>query len=250
MRTDYDRIGTTYSATRRPDPRIAARSLDALGDAASVVNVGAGAGSYEPRDRMVTAVEPSAVMIRQRPPGAPRVVQASAEGLPFADAAFDAAMAVLTVHHWPHRSLGLREMRRVAARRVVVLTWDQPVWESFWLVREYLPSIRDLDRSRAVGIPELMAALGAGQVISVPVPHDCVDGFHGAFWRRPEAYLDPQVRSGISTYALMSPAELDDGLRRLADDLDCGAWARRHGDLLNVDELDLGYRLIVAECGR
>ena len=248
MRTAYDKIGTTYAATRRPDPRIAARILDALGDAASVVNVGAGTGSYEPRDRMVIAVEPSGVMIRQRPRGAPPVIQASAEALPFAEAAFDAALAVLTVHHWTHRGLGLAEMRRVASRRVVVLTWDQEVWESFWLVREYFPSIRELDRPRAVSIPELISALEDGEIVSVPVPHDCVDGFHGAFWRRPEAYLDPAVRSGISTYALMSAAERDDGLRRLAEDLKNGAWAKRHSDLLNVDEIDLGYRLIVSEC--
>lgn len=247
MRTAYDRIGTTYSATRRPDPRIAARILGALGDAGSVVNVGAGSGSYEPRDRMVIAVEPSEVMIRQRPPDAPPVIQASAEALPFADAAFDAALAVLTVHHWTHRGLGLAEMRRVAARRVVILTWDQDVWESFWLVREYLPSIRELDRVRAVGIPDLLAALGGGEIEPVPVPHDCMDGFHGAFWRRPEAYLDPGVRSGISTYALIPTAARDHGLRRLAEDLESGAWAQRHSALLNVDEMDLGYRLIVSE---
>ena len=243
----YDRIGTTYSATRRPDPRIAARILDALGDAVSVVNVGAGTGSYEPRDRRVVAVEPSAVMIRQRPGQAPPVVQASAEALPFADASFDAALAVLTVHHWTHRGRGLAEMRRVAARRVVVLTWDHEVWQSFWLVREYLPCVRDLDGARAVGIPELVAALGDARIVPVPVPHDCVDGFHGAFWRRPEAYLDPHVRAGISTYTLMSAVQRDDGLRRLADDLDSGVWAQRHGDLLNADEIDLGYRLVVSE---
>ena len=246
MTSAYDRIGTTYSATRRPDPRIAARILDALGDAVSVVNVGAGTGSYEPGDRTVIAVEPAAVMIRQRPIGAPPVVQASAEALPFADAAFDAALAILTVHHWLRRDLGLAELRRVAARRVVVLTWDQEAWESFWLIREYFPCARELDRSRAVGIPELLAALGGGDIVSVPVPHDCVDGFHGAFWRRPEAYLDPEVRAGISTYALMPAVERDDGLRRLAEDLENGAWARRHGDLLNADEIDLGYRLIVS----
>ena len=248
MRTAYDRIGTTYSETRRPDPRIAARILEALGDAASVVNVGAGTGSYEPRDRTVIAVEPSEVMIRQRPANAPPVIRASAEALPFADAAFDAALAVLTVHHWPHRDLGLAEMRRVAMRRVVVLTWDQDVWESFWLLREYLPSVRALDRARAIGISDLMAALGGGKIESVPVPHDCVDGFHGAFWRRPEAYLDPGVRSGISTYDLMPAAECDDGLHRLAEDLASGAWAQKHRDLLKVDEMDLGYRLIVSEC--
>ena len=247
MRAAYDKIGTTYSATRRADPRIAAQILDALGDAVSVVNVGAGAGSYEPRDRMVVAVEPSAVMIRQRATAAAPVIQAAAEALPFTDAAFDAALAVLTVHHWTHRARGLAEMRRVAARRVVVLTWDQHVWESFWLIREYLPSIREADRPRAVKISELVAALGGAHIVSVPVPHDCADGFHGAFWRRPEAYLDPAVRAGISTYALMSPAERDDGLRRLAEDLDSGAWARRQSELLNLGELDLGYRMIVSE---
>jgi SAM-dependent methyltransferase len=247
MRATYDRIGTAYSATRRPDPRIAARIQGALGDAVSVVNVGAGTGSYEPRDRTVMAVEPSEVMIRQRPTGAPPVIQASAEALPFADSVFDAALAILTVHHWTDRDAGLAEMRRVAARRVVVLTWDQEVWESFWLVREYLPCIRRLDSARAVGISELVAALGDGKIVPVPVPHDCVDGFHGAFWRRPEAYLDPEVRSGISTYALMSAAERDDGLRRLAEDLENGTWAQQHSDLLNVHEIDLGYRLIVSE---
>jgi Methyltransferase domain len=216
-------------------------------DAASVVNVGAGTGSYEPRDRMVKAVEPSEVMIRQRPTGAPPVIQASADALPFADAAFDAALAILTVHHWTQRDLGLAEMRRVAARRVVVLTWDQEVWESFWLIREYLPSIRELDRPRAVGLPELIAALGDVRIASVPVPHDCVDGFHGAFWRRPEAYLDPEIRSGISTYALMPAAERDDRLRRLAEDLENGAWMQRHRDLFDIDEIDLGYRLVVSE---
>src|SRR3990172_8434150 len=152
MRTNYNKIGTVYSVTRRPDPSLTARILDALGDTASVINVGAGTGSYEPRDRMVIAVEPSEVMIRQRPVGAPQVIQASAEALPFADAAFDASLAILTVHHWSRRDLGLSEMRRVARRRAVVLTWDQDVWESFWLIREYLPCICDLDRPRAIPV--------------------------------------------------------------------------------------------------
>ena len=130
---------------------------------------------------------------------------------------------------------------------VVVLTWDQPVWETFWLVREYFPSIRDLDRPRAVGPSELLEAFGGGEVVPVSVPHDCADGFHGAFWRRPQAYLDPQIRAGISTFALLSQSDLDDGLRRLAEDLDSGAWARRHDDLSRLDEMDLGYRLVVSE---
>jgi len=246
MRAVYDRIGAGYSATRRPDPRIAARIIEALGDSASVVNVGAGAGAYEPRDRMVVAVEPSATMIRQRPVGSAPVVQGAAEALPLVDGAVDSSLAVLTVHHWTDRARGLAELHRVARGRVVILTWDQDVWESFWLIREYLPCIRDRDRPRALAISDIVSALGKSQVLSVPIPHDCVDGFHGAFWRRPEAYLDARVRSGISTYASISPAECHAGLRRLAADIQSGVWKGRHGDLLKLDELDLGYRLIVA----
>jgi hypothetical protein len=137
-------------------------------------------------------------------------------------------------------------MRRVARRRVAVLTWDQEVWESFWIVRDYFPCIREIDRQRAVAIEDIVDVLGASEIVSVPIPHDCVDGFHGAFWRRPEAYLDPRVRSGISTYSLMSQAELEDGLGRLAADIESGAWYARHDDLLELNELDLGYRLIVS----
>ena len=131
----------------------------------------------------------------------------------------------------------------------VILTWDEDVWESFWLVREYLPCIRDLDRQRALAIADIVSALGGSHTLSIPIPHDCIDGFHGAFWRRPAAYLDPRIRSGISTYAGMPPDEVDEGLRRLAADLESGAWEDRHLNLLAQDELDLGYRLIVAESG-
>jgi len=250
VETTYDKIGAGYSSTRRPDPRIASRIVEALGDAASLVNVGAGAGSYEPRDRMVFAVEPSETMIRQRLAGSAPVVQGVAEALPVADGAVDAALATLTLHHWTDVAQGLIEMQRVAKKRVVILAWDQEVWMSFWLVREYFPCIEKLDRPRALAISELVRTLGETQVITVPVPHDCVDGFHGAFWRRPEAYLNPRVRSGISTYALMSPDDRDEGLRQLAADLESGAWEERHRDLLDLDELDLGYRLIVAEARR
>jgi SAM-dependent methyltransferase len=247
LRIDYDRIGEGYARTRRPDPRIATRIVDALADADSVANIGAGAGSYEPRDRPVVAVEPSELMIRQRGHDAASAVLATAEALPFPDAAFDAAMAIFTVHHWSDRARGIREMKRVTRHRVIVVTWDEEVWESFWLVREYFPGIANLDRPRAVDISELAGALGGATVISMPVPHDCVDGFHGAFWRRPQAYLDPAIRAGISTYALMPRAELNDGLRRLQEDLDSGAWLNRHEDLMTLDEIDLGYRLIVSE---
>ena len=246
MRSAYDKIGVGYSLTRRPDPRIAERINQALGDSASIVNVGAGAGSYEPRDRSVVAVEPSATMIRQRPVGSAPVIQGAAEGLPLVDDAVDSALAILTVHHWTDPARGFAEMRRVARSRVVILTWDQDVFESFWLIREYFPSIRDLDRRRALVIVDIVAALGGGEILSVPIPHDCTDGFLGAFWRRPEAYLEPSVRSGISACTAMSPDERDAGLRRLAADIQSGAWEERHRNLSDLDELDLGYRLIVA----
>jgi SAM-dependent methyltransferase len=241
----YDRIGRTYTATRGTDTRIAARIWNALGDARTVVNVGAGTGSYEPPERDVTAVEPSAVMIAQRPPEAAPAVQASAEALPFADASFDAAMAVLTIHHWSDFTAGAAELRRVARDRVVVFSWDPTFSGRMWLGPEYFP---EHTRDDVVGFPSLAeqaAALGDAEVEVVPVPWDCRDGFMSAFWRRPEAYLDPTVRAGISTLAKRSDEELAEGLARLRADLDSGAWARRHADLLECDALDLGYRLLV-----
>lgn len=188
MSASYDRIGVGYSITRRTDPGIEARIVNALGDVGSVANVGAGAGSYEPRGPhlRVVALEPSAVMIRQRAPGAPPVIQAVAEALPLATGGVDAALAILTVHHWTDPRRGLAEMRRVARKRVVIFTWDQDAWESFWLIREYLPCIRDLDRPRAVAVAEIRSVLGPCRVLPVPIPFDCRDGFHGAFWRRPK----------------------------------------------------------------
>lgn len=246
MRSSYDRIGIGYSLTRRPDPRIAARIMHALGDSASVVNVGAGAGSYEPRGLRVVAVEPSRTMIRQRPADAAPVVRAAAEDLPLCDDAVDSATAFLTLHHWRDAARGLREMRRVARGRIVILTWDQGVFERFWLVREYLPGLRSVDRPRALAIAEIAAALGEGRVVPVPIPHDCADGFLGAFWRRPEAYLDARVRAGISACVALTAKECEEGMGRLAQDIRSGAWEQRHQQLLDRDELDLGYRLVVA----
>jgi SAM-dependent methyltransferase len=242
----YDRIGRTYATTRATDPRIAARISAALGDARSVVNVGAGAGSYEPPGREVTAVEPSAVMRAQRPPGAAPVVAARAEALPFADDAFDAAMAVLTLHHWDDWRAGCAELLRVARSRVVVFSWDPSYAGRMWLGPEYFPGYADEDVAAFPSLAQQREALHA-DVEVVPVPWDCADGFMSAFWRRPEAYLDPAVRAGISTLAKRRPEELADGLRRLRDDVQSGAWARRHADLLELDELDLGYRLLVGE---
>jgi SAM-dependent methyltransferase len=250
MAARYDRIGRTYTTTRGTDPRIAAHIWSALGDARKVVNVGAGTGSYEPPDRDVTAVEPSAVMIAQRPPGAAPAVQASAEALPFAEASFDAAMAVLTIHHWSDFPAGAAELRRVARDRVVVLSWDPTYVGRMWVGPEYFPELAREDVDGFPSLADQAAVLGDAAVAVVPVPWDCRDGFFGAFWRRPEAYLDPAVRAGISTLAKRSEDELAEGLARLRADLDSGAWARRHADLLERDSLDLGHRLLVGRPGR
>ncbi|HMI71009.1 MAG TPA: class I SAM-dependent methyltransferase [Solirubrobacteraceae bacterium] len=243
MAARYDAIGRTYTATRQTEPRIAARIWAALGDARTVVNVGAGTGSYEPPDREVTAVEPSEVMIAQRPPHAAPAVQASAEELAFADDSFDAAMAVLTLHHWTDWRAGCAELKRVARERVVVFSWDPTFRGRMWLSAEYFETLSWQDAADFPSLHDQAAALDA-DIEVVPVPWDCRDGFFSAFWRRPEAYLDPAVRAGISTLARREP-ELADGLARLRADLESGAWARRHADLLELEELDLGYRLLI-----
>jgi SAM-dependent methyltransferase len=240
----YDVIGRTYTRTRATDPRIAAAIWDALGDARTVVNVGAGTGHYEPPDRDVTAVEPSEVMIGQRPPGAAPVVQAVAEALPFEDGRFDAAMAVLTVHHWTDWRRGIEEMRRVA-QRVVVFSWDPGFARRLWITAEYLPFVGE-EETTFPSLADQAGAVRATRVTTVPIPHDCEDGFYGAHWRRPAAYLDPEVRAGISVLADRPPEELAPGLERLRSDVESGAWAERHADLLARDELDLGYRLLIA----
>jgi SAM-dependent methyltransferase len=242
----YERIGTGYGPVRRPDPRIAAALADALGDAGVVLNVGAGAGSYEPTDRRVVAVEPASVMLAQRPAGAAPAVRAVAERLPCRDAAVDAVLGVLTVHHWHDQRAGLRECLRVARDRVVLLTWDPAFAGALWLVRDYLPAIRDLDAGRFRPLAELEAALGPVDVRPVPIPHDCTDGFMGAYWRRPAAYLDPAVQAGISTLRQIAPDEKERGLAALAADLASGAWDARYGALRGRETLDLGYRIVIA----
>jgi SAM-dependent methyltransferase len=250
----YDRIGRTYTTTRHPDPRIAAAIRTALGDARTVLNVGAGAGSYEPTDRDVVALEPSPVMIAQRPAGAARVVRARAEELPFEDGSFDAVMAVLSDHHWSDRRRGFEELCRVARHRIVLFNADPGEADLFWLTTEYLPEFLELipPRYRAHGAweHELRAALGRIELTPVPVPHDCTDGFYGAYWRRPEAYLRPEVRAGISVFAQVSSGALDRAIDVLAADLETGRWHERHRELLTTDELHLGYYLITAETTR
>src|SRR5262245_7208045 len=188
----YDQIGRTYIATRHPDARIAAAIMGALGDVQTVVNVGAGAGAYEPTDHSIFAVEPSSHMIRQRAAGSAAVIQATAEALPFRDHSFDAALALLTLHHWTDWRRGLDEMKRVADR-LVVFTFEPGDVGSFWLTDAYFPEIVDLDRGRCPSVADLVRHLGNCQVHRIAIPHDCVDGFLAAYWRRPEAYLDPRV---------------------------------------------------------
>ena len=242
----YDSIGVTYAVTRRTEPRIATRVWAALGDARTVLNVGAGTGSYEPPGRDVTAVEPSAIMRAQRPANAALCVGAVAESLPFEDQSFDAAMAFSTVHHWRDPIVGLREMRRVA-RRVVVFTFDgsDAGWRRrFWLTRDDLPEVAELLVGRP-SLTELARSIGAF-VEPVPIPWDCADGFFEAFWRRPEAYLDDHVRRGVSVWAKVGPDAEKRAVNTLRDDLASGRWDERNRDLIELESAELGLRLLVA----
>jgi SAM-dependent methyltransferase len=241
----YDTIGATYPVTRRTEPRIAAQIWAALGDARTVLNVGAGTGSYEPPDRYVLAVEPSALMRAQRPPDAAPCLAGSAEDLPFDDQSFDAAMAVCTVHHWRDPVAGLREMRRVA-RRVVVFLFDTSGGGRFWLTRDYLPEVAALSGFRVLAsLPTLAAAIGA-ETAPVAIPWDCADGFYEAYWRRPEAYLDEGVRRGISIWDAVGPEAEERAVRHLRADLASGRWVERNRALLDLEEAELGARLLIA----
>jgi SAM-dependent methyltransferase len=245
----YDRIGRTYAAFRRPDHRIASAIDAALGDATRVVNVGAGAGAYEPPGRTVLAVEPSEVMIRQRPPGAAPCLRGAAEALPLATAAVDAAMAVLSLHHWTDLERGLGELARVARKRAVLLTWV-PDAAPFWLTADYFPEIAAHDRAIFPSAAALRALLGRRlgpvQLAPVPIPHDCTDGLLGAYWRRPEAYLDGERRRVMSSFARI---DAEAGLAQLRADLSSGRWAARNAQLLAMEALDVGYRLVRCEIG-
>jgi len=239
----YDSIGATYAVTRRTEPRIASQIRAALGDARTVLNVGAGTGSYEPTDRQVLAVEPSAVMRSQRPPDAAPCVAATAESLPFEDRSFDSALAVATIHHWQDPIAGLREMRRVA-RRVVAFTFAFGGLSQFWLTRDYLPELVGL----VVGLPslaEMADAIGA-RIEPVLIPWDCADGFPEAYWRRLEAYLDEGVRRGMSLWARLGPGVEQRAVCSLRDDLASGRWAERNRELVALDAADLGLRLLIA----
>jgi SAM-dependent methyltransferase len=239
----YDNIARTYSGRRQSDPRIAAAIENAIHGCGPILNVGAGAGSYEPNSRLVVAVEPSRTMIAQRPAGSAPVVQARAEALPFRDASFDAVVGILTVHHWEGQQQGFAECARVARSRVVFLTIDIDVLARFWLF-DYLPDLLRIDRPIFPSRERFEAALGPIELTAVPIPADCRDGFLGAYWKRPRAYLDPAVRAGISTFSKIG--DVTHPLARLENDIDSGEWRQRYSSLQNINELDLGYRLFAA----
>jgi len=239
----YDKIGGTYSCGRQSDPRIAAAVEYAVIGCDSILNVGAGTGSYEPASRFVVAVEPSRTMIAQRPVGAAPVVQGCAEALPFSDSSFDAVLGILTVHHWKDQARGLSECARVARTKVVLLTNDFDVCANFWLFA-YFPELLRADRHIFPNIARFEDAFGPLENVAVPIPADCRDGFLGAYWKRPSAYLDPIVRKNISTFSKIG--NVDARLARLKSDIASGAWEQRYRALIGLEELDLGYRILIA----
>lgn len=245
--TTYDRLGRGYANTRQADPRIAGRIDEALGGARSVVDVGAGAGSYEPIARDVAAVEPSAEMIAQRPPGAAPVVQANAESLPFGDASFDAALAVLTAHHWADLNAGLNEMLRVARQRVVIVAFDPEALEGLWITADYFPKMLGLKRPSGASSSHLAQMLPTATSSPLRVPQDCTDHFFAALWARPELLFDEEIVRPMWVWQGISEESRRVGRKRLAADLESGAWDQRYGHLREMVELDVGLRLVVSE---
>jgi SAM-dependent methyltransferase len=246
----YDRLGRGYSRVRQPDPRIAAQIDAALSDARTVLNVGAGTGSYEPEGRVVTAVEPSAEMIGQRAAGSAPAVRASAEDLPFPDDSFDASMAVLTAHHWADLDAGLVEMRRVTRERIVIVAFDPEALAGLWIAHDYFPEMLALKRQSGASSGELMARLPGATSVPIPVPRDCRDLFFAALWARPEMLFDEEVVQPMWVWQSISKAARNGGRERLAADLESGAWDERHGHLRERAELDVGLRLVRAENSR
>lgn len=240
---EYDVIGVGYGSKRRPDPRLSAAIDEAIGSASTILNVGAGAGSYEPSDRPVVALEPSGVMLAQH--RGHRRVRGVAEHLPFDDGAFDVALAILTVHHWEDLDAGLAELRRVATRQVL-FTWDPDYQHKLWITTDYVPAIDDLETSRFTSLTSILDTLGAHTVETFEIPHDFTDGFQAAFWRRPEMYLDPEVRRASSTFASLPPELVMPGIERLRRDLQTGKWHETYGGLLALEKADFGHRIVIA----
>jgi SAM-dependent methyltransferase len=242
--SNYDGIGKGYARVRREDPRLAEAIWSALGDPTSVLNVGAGTGAYEPRDRSVVAVEPSRVMISQRPVDAAPVIRGVAESLPVRSRSVEAATAVLTIHHWADPVAGLREMMRVARSRVVIVTIDASVLNELWIVRDYLPEMIVLHETGFPPVTTLQRLSLRSRTLRLPVPRDCSDGFMPAFWGRPEDLLDPEIRTGASVWHQLPQVVVERAMRRLRSDLGSGEWDRRYGKLRGAPSLDVGLRLL------
>ena len=243
MQQLYDEIGQGYRGYRQQDDRLANALRRTLGDVDSIANVGAGVGSYEPSDVFVVAIEPSLEMIKQRPIDAASAIRASATHLPFPDSSFDAALAVLTLHHWDDITSGLKELCRIARKRVVIVTWDSSS-QGFWLLKDYFPEILEIDTAIFPSVERIREAIGPVNVEVFEIPHDCTDGFLGAYWRRPSSYLDESIRNSMSTFSKIG--DVDRGLGQLREDLQTGKWHEQHGHLLGKDSLDIGYRIIAA----
>lgn len=241
---NYGELGIDYARYRQPDPHIAQHILAALGDAHTVLNVGAGAGSYEPRDRQVTAVEPSATMRAQRPPDLPEAIDATAEHLPFPDRSFDAAMAISTVHQWPDLPAGIGELVRVTRGPIVIITSDPAALPRFWLAN-YLPELLHIQARRFPGIDTIASLLGGAEIRTVPIPRDCTDGFEEAYYGRPEMFLDSGVRRGISAWSFVAPEANARFIRHLTADLESSAWDSRYGHLRTQHRFNGALRLII-----
>lgn len=244
MKPIYDDIGINYSVMRCTDPKIMAQLSVELEGATRIVNIGAGTGSYEPEDLPLVAVEPSSEMIAQRKVGSHPVKQASAELLPFEDNSFSHAMTILSMHHWADRPRGFSEINRVATEKFVAISWN-PHAEPFWLTRDYFPEIHEMDKAIFPDLDELTQFFDDVQIRPLPIPEDCEDGFFAAFWKRPFAYLRPEVRQATSPFSKVKNPE--SGLQKLKDDLESGAWAEKNQAILQLPALDVGYVLITAK---
>ncbi len=240
----YNAIGKRYALGRRTDPNIAAQIHGKLSGAESVLNVGAGTGSYEPKHFKISAVEPSEAMINQRCKTTAPVIQSRAENLPFEDGSFSHCMTVLSMHHWEDRERAFSEIKRVTRKRFVAVTWD-PDSKPFWLTRDYFPEIFEIDRAIFPCLSEFHKSFEQVTVSTLKIPADCIDGFLGAYWCRPEAYLDELVRANMSTFSKIS--KLAEGLAQLRSDLEDGAWGSKNRDVLSSHFLDAGYRIVIAE---
>jgi ubiquinone/menaquinone biosynthesis C-methylase UbiE len=245
---NYDKYGQQYSGHRQTDPEIAKYIYSALGKAKTVINIGAGAGSYEPHDRYVIAVEPSATMRVQRLKNhRSPAVNAMAETLPFDDGSFDAATAFLTVHHWPDIAKGLKELRRVTRGQIIIMTYNKDALDVFWNT-DYFPEVVDIERQRYPAMQWLCETLGGNcEIQDIPIPLNCIDGFQEAFYGRPEAFLSHHVRKAMSAWGFIPPSQQDVMISRFKNTLLSGEWDEKYGHLRNQPFFTGALRLVIAQ---